>query len=173
MPSIEKPFSLEASDERVIAKMRAGNTATPSDKVTTPAKASSRGRDSSNDTKLSAVAAQISQKSTSQKVWDAMPWGAVVGLVLAVVGGIVMLIGVTLFNAYPMWDRGDHTMSSFGGYAGLVGLVLLFDVRFSATAGPYLAPSWLRVCPNMRAACLRRFSPSSVASHSSTPCTCQ
>ena len=111
MPSIEKPFSLEANDERVIAKMRAGNTATPSDKVTTPAKASSRGRDSSNDTKLSAVAAQISQKSTSQKVWDAMPWGAVVGLALAVVGGVVMLIGVTLFNAYPMWDRGDHTMS--------------------------------------------------------------
>ena len=102
MPSIEKPFSLEANDERMIAKMRAGMTGTPSDNVTTPAKASSRGRDSSNDTKLSAVAAQISQKSTSQKVWDAMPWGAVVGLVLAVVGGIVMLIGLMLFNAYPM-----------------------------------------------------------------------
>ena len=172
IPSLEKPFSLEASDERMIKKIMAGNAATPSEKVTTQAKASSRGRDPSNDTKLSAVAAQISQKSTSQKVWDAMPWGAVVGLALAAVGGIVMLIGVTLFNAYPMWDRGDHTMSSFGGYAGLVGLVLLFDVRFSAT-GPFLAPSWLCVCPNMRAACLRRFSPSSVASHSSTPCTCQ
>ena len=172
MPSIEKPFSLEANDERMVAKLRAGMTGTPSDKVTTPAK-SSRGRDSSNDTKLSAVAAQISQKSTSQKVWDAMPWGAVVGLALAVVGGIVAVVGVTLFNAYPMWDRGDHTMSSFGGYAGLVGLVLLFDVRFSAT-GPYLTPSILASCvPQHACGVLRRFSPSSVASHSSTPCTCQ
>jgi hypothetical protein len=131
MPQLENPFSLEASDERQKKKILAGQVESPT--VTKSGKATSRKMEPPNNAKISAVAAQISQKSTSQKVWDAMPWGAVVGLVMAFVGGIIMLTGVSLFYAYPMWDRGDHTMASFSGYASLVGLVLLFDVRRSAT----------------------------------------
>ena len=125
LPPLENPFSLEASDDRIKKKILAGSVA--SDKVPKSGKATPRGMEPDH-TKISAIADQISQKSTSQKVWDAMPWGAVVGLVMAFVGGIVMLTGVSLFYAYPMWNRGDHTMASFSGYASLVGLVLLFDV---------------------------------------------
>merc|ERR1711935_340178 len=111
--------------DRIKKKILAGSVA--SDKVPKSGKATPRGMEPDH-TKISAIADQISQKSTSQKVWDAMPWGAVVGLVMAFVGGIVMLTGVSLFYAYPMWNRGDHTMASFSGYASLVGLVLLFDI---------------------------------------------
>ena len=96
LPPLENPFSLEASDDRVKKKILAGSVA--SDKVPKSGKATPRGMEPDH-TKISAIADQISQKSTSQKVWDAMPWGAVVGLVMAFVGGIVMLTGVSLFYA--------------------------------------------------------------------------
>jgi len=118
MPQLENPFSLEASDERIKQKI-SGSKASSKSASSKPV---------SDNAKISAITAELSQKSTSQKVWDAMPWGAVVGLVMAFVGGIIMLTGVSLFYAYPMWDRRDHTMASFSGYAGLVGLVLLFDI---------------------------------------------
>jgi hypothetical protein len=87
-----------------------------------------RGMEPPKKTKISAIAAEVSQKKKRDILWDAMPWGAVVGLVMAVVGSITMLSGVSLFYAHPMWERGDHTMSSFGTYTGLLFFVLLFDL---------------------------------------------
>lgn len=77
---------------------------------------------------ISVVATEASQKSTSLKAWEALPWSALVGLVLALIGATMMLSALSLFYAHPMWEHGDNIIATFGSYKKFIGLVILFDV---------------------------------------------
>lgn len=92
-------------------------------------KAAKGGMEPPKESKISAIAGEVSQKTVKETLCEAMPWGAVVGLVLAFVGGITMITGVSIFYQHPFWEHGHRTMLGFGSYSSLVGLVLIFDVR--------------------------------------------
>ena len=99
-------------------------------------KAAKGGMEPPKESKISAIAGEVSQKTVKETLCEAMPWGAVVGLVLAFVGGITMITGVSIFYQHPFWEHGHRTMLGFGSYSSLVGLVLIFDVCRRALVPP-------------------------------------